>query len=226
MAAPKTPLDELHALSKRCWKTSSSRFEASRRMGRCKNASTLCVAMLSVEIIVINLLIFIPRLNLDEDVVTVVTVCLSTFVLALSLIISQLKYERREDSYHLCGIRLADLEKRINIFEASGTAITYKDLSNFNDEYQSILRESNLNHSEIDMQQALRNSVEFKNSKIWLYIRWHFFKSDSIYNLLSFLGVVTVVLVILYGKNNDLPLISDNPKSEIIYFNNAYNKKP
>lgn len=217
---------ELQTLSKRCWKTSASRFEASRRMRRCSNASTLCVAMLSVEIIVINLLVFIPSLRLDGNLVTIVTVCLSAFVLVLSLIITHLKYDRREDAYHQCGLRLGDLEKKINIFEASDEHITKNVLEEFNKQYQSILRESNLNHTEIDMERAMRNTDEvkeaykanpikwfFRNS--WLSIRWHLFRPDSTYNLLTLIGAVIILLVIFYGKEND-SITSANTLPEMI----------
>lgn len=229
MADDRTPQGELRALSRRCWQTAAARFEASRRMRRCSNASTLCVAMLSVEIIIINLLVFIPSLSLDGNLVTIVTVCLSAFVLVLSLIISQLKYPQREEDYHRCGLRLAELEKKINIFEACNQQITMEKLECFNSEYQAILKESNLNHSLIDWEQALRhvNEKPYENKKkgadenkedqgnspkrskckenrekIWLYIRWHLLRSDSTYNLLTLIGAAIIVLVIMYGKTS------------------------
>lgn len=228
------PKSELQALSLRCWKTSASRFEASRRMHRCSNASTLCVAMLSVEIIIINLLIFIPSLRLDGNLVTIVTIGLSAFVLVLSLIISQLKYDRREEDYHQCGLRLGELEKKINIFESFNQDITQEILEKFNDQYHAILRESNLNHTQIDWQQALKNTDEKGEEKYaskskcrlgkllssgCLYIRWHFLRSDSVYNLLTLLGALIIVLIIIFGKGSD-STPSDKPVEEItIHYN-------
>lgn len=234
MADNRTPKSELQALSLRCWKTSASRFEASRRMHRCSNASTLCVAMLSVEIIIINLLIFIPSLRLDGNLVTIVTIGLSAFVLVLSLIISQLKYDRREEDYHQCGLRLGELEKKINIFESFNQDVTQESLEKFNDQYHAILRESNLNHTKIDWQQALKNTDENGEEKdaskskyrfwqpsspVCLYIRWHFLRSDSIYNLLTLLGAVVIVLIIIFGKGSG-SIPSDRPVEEItIHYN-------
>ncbi len=178
-------------------------------MKRCKNASTLCVAMLSLEIIVINLLVFIPSLKLDENIVTIVTVCLSAFVLVLSLLISQLKYDRKEEEYHRCGIQMGALEKRIDIFISSEQEVNYDVVSKYEDEYQKILRDSNLNHLEIDRDQALRNTDEYKKSsnfgeRAWLYIRWHLLMSDSIYNMITALGIAAIIAVAIWGKKENI----------------------
>ena len=235
MAEERSLKTELDNISTRCWRTARARFDASRRMRRCSNASSLCVAMLSLEIIVINLLIYIPSLNLDTNLVTILTVCLSAFVLVLSLIISQLKYDRKEEEYHQCGILLAALEKRVNIFAASKSEYTHDEVKEFNDEYQKILRESNLNHAEIDWEHALRNEKHnYKDKKeekestpstfltFWLWVRWTLLRSDSIYNLLTFLGIGVIVLVICFGRINRQNLNSDSNTEMII---NIYNSK-
>lgn len=213
-------------MSARCWRTSASRFNAYRRMMRCRNASTLCVAMLSLEIIVINLLVFIDSLGMNEQAVTVTTVCLSAFVLVLSLIISQLKYEQRAEEYHRCGVELADLEKRINIYIASGEEIDYETLIEFNSEYTQILRASNLNHATIDYEWAMRNekdktgvpgsSAGKRNVWQWieyiikcignglgriaLWFKWHFGLTDSIYNAITVAGAFAIFMAVAYCK--------------------------
>lgn len=201
---------ELTSISTRCWKTSKARFEASRRMRRCSNASTLCVAMLSVEIIVINLLIYIPSLQLDGNIVTVLTVCLSAFVLVLSLIISQLKYDRKEEEYHLCGMKLGALEKKINIYIASEQGITFETVSEFNNEYQNIIRESNLNHAEMDWIYALRNEEDTTKKckhpdwrRRCIELKWWLFRSPSIYHLLTVSGAIVVILVMCFAKDKN-----------------------
>ncbi len=182
-------------------------------MKRCSNASTLCVAMLSVEIIVINLLIFIPSLHLDGDLVTIVTVCLSAFVLALSLLISQLMYDISEDEYHQCGMLLSALEKKIDIFLSAGKEINHEAVTRFDEEYQKILLESSLNHTKIDHEQATKDDNEVVNKYLLkkiigkcyytgLYFRWHLLRSDSIYNILTLLGAIAVILVAVYGKKS------------------------
>ena len=118
----------LNKMAERCWKTAIARFESARRMKRCHNASTLCIAMVSLEIIVINLLIFIKQLELNEVIITITTVGLSMFVLVLSLIVSHLKYEKREEQYHECGLELSNLEQDIRIYLASSKDISHETL--------------------------------------------------------------------------------------------------
>lgn len=198
-------MDELLAqIEKRCWRTAASRFESARCMKRCHNASTLCIAMLSLEIIVINLLVFIESLKLNEEVITVTTVCLSVFVLVLSLIVSQLKYDRREEKYHECGVELSNLEKQIQIYRASGKIVTYDALMRYNGLYNAIIRKWNLNHSVIDYDWAMykdckRNSPMNWKRKRCLEVKWHLLRSDSIYHILTTLGAVAVIVIIIYG---------------------------
>ena len=147
--------ESLQNMAQRCRRTAAARFEASRRMQRCHNASTLCVAMLSLEIIVINLLVFIPTLNLDDKPITVMTVCLSAFVLVLSLLISQLKYDAKAAEYHRCALELSNLEKKINIYISKDKPETYEMLMNFNGQYAQIIKNSSLNHSTTDFDWAM-----------------------------------------------------------------------
>ncbi len=197
---------QLESMATRCWRTSASRFEAARRMRRCHNASTLCVALISVEIIVLNLLVFVDDLHLDDKAVTITTVCLSVFVLVLSLIVSQLRYEQRELNYHSCAVNLGNLEKRIRILKAAGKTITYEILMDLNKEYNSILQISNLNHTTMDHDWAMRKDInkykQFGDNPIciwwhrtWLAIKWYLLRSDSIYHCLTIIGGIAVIAV-------------------------------
>lgn len=202
--------ESLENMAQRCWRTSAARFESSRRMQRCHNASALCVAMLSLEIIVTNLLVFIPSLHLDDKAITVTTVCLSAFVLVLSLIISQLKYDAKANEYHRCAMELANLEKKIQIYISMNKPETYETMMNFNAQYASIIKNSNLNHSTTDYEWALykddkkngRNPMSSyeKRKQNWTYLKWHFLLSDSIYHLLTISGAAAIVLVITFCK--------------------------
>jgi hypothetical protein len=197
---------QLEYMATRCWRTSASRFEAARRMRRCHNASTLCVALISVEIIVLNLLVFVDNLHLDDKAVTITTVCLSVFVLVLSLIVSQLRYEQREVNYHSCAVNLGNLEKRIRIFKAAGKPITYEILMDLNKEYNSILLISNLNHTTMDHDWAMRKDKDKDKQygenpiclwwhRTWLAIKWYLLRSDSIYHCLTAIGGIAVIAV-------------------------------
>ena len=220
--------DQLNKIADRCWKTAVARFESARRMKRCHNASTLCIAMLSLEIIVINLLIFIKSLELNDVVITITTVCLSMFVLVLSLIISHLKYEKREEQYHECGLELSNLETDIKIYLACGKEISHETLKYYNDQYNAILRKWNLNHSDIDFEWAI-----YKNEKLhkasedinWrknnlLEVKWHLLRSDSIYHLLTALGFIAIIFIIVYSQPIETP--TEGPKNPSIETQNLH----
>ena len=199
----------LNKMAERCWKTAIARFESARRMKRCHNASTLCIAMVSLEIIVINLLIFIKQLELNEVIITITTVGLSMFVLVLSLIVSHLKYEKREEQYHECGLELSNLERDIKIYLTCGTEISHETLKYYNDQYNSILQKWNLNHSDTDFEWAI-----YKNGKLhketpenvnwrrntFLEVKWHILRSDSIYHLITALGFIAIILIIASSR--------------------------
>lgn len=201
-------------MATRCWRTSAARFEASRRMQRCHNASTLCVAMLSLEIIVINLLVLIPSLKLNTEVITVTTVCLSAFVLVLSLIISQLKYDAKAIEYHRCAVELANLEKKIKIYISNDKPEMYDVMMGYNGQYASIIKDSNLNHSTTDYDWAMIKDRENRGQGpatfyeyrkwSWTYIKWHFLLTDSIYNMITVLGACAIIIAILFGKTSTM----------------------
>lgn len=203
-------------MADRCRITSTARFESYRLMKRCHNASTLCIAMLSLEIIVINLLVFIPTLELGQEVITITTVCLSAFVLVLSLIISQLHYEKKAHEYHVCGIELANLEKEIQIYISCEKPETYEIMMDYNKRYNQIIKKCPFNHNSTCYKRALYNiicknepiPISVKSEKLLsklenfiTFIKWHFLMADSIYNLLTFLGAAAIVATIMYGKN-------------------------
>lgn len=203
----------MEEIAKRCWRTSATRFESSRRMKRCYNSSTVCVSILSIEIIVINLLVLVQNLYLDSTAVTVTTVCLSVFVLVLSLLISQLQYEKKEECYLKCAMELANLEKEIKIYVESGLPDSYEVKLKYNEKYNLILQKFQINHSTIDYDWAMIKMEKKEGGKpkncyelrkwIWTYIRWHFLLTDSVYNLITVLGACAIVLVPIFCKDND-----------------------
>ena len=203
-------MELLHIIKNRCRDTANSRFEASRRMKRCYNASTLCIAMLSFEIIVLNLLVFIPALRLDSVSITVTTVCLSVFVLVLSLILSQLQYDKKASKFHKCANALKNLENSIDIRISSGESPSIEEIKEFNKDYADIIKTSNLNHSSVDYDWAKikeakkRGDLPFNAYQWrkwnWTYIKWHFLLSDSIYNLLTILGACAIVVIAICCK--------------------------
>ncbi len=196
----------IEQLKTSCWKTSKSRHEAAYRMRRCAATSTICIAMLSLEIIVINLLELTPMAEgKDMTLFSALTICLSVFVLVLSVIVNSLDYKSREQNFHACGLRLGDLCKRIDARLRDTTEIRLCEANHYIKEYNSILIESNQNHTTVDNHWALRNDPETKDRYgydtnqvpyLWyrfrLWIRWNICQTDMVYILLTIAGAACV----------------------------------
>ena len=175
-------------------------------MRRCAAMSTLCIAMLSLEIIVINLLQFIPGAKgKDMPLISALTICLSVFALVLSVIVNNLDYGSREKNFHSCGLRLGDLCKRMEARLKDKNDIKLCEANHYIKEYNSILIESNQNHPTVDNHWALRNDPETKDRYgygtnqvpyLWyrfrLLIRWNICQTDMVYILLTIAGAACV----------------------------------
>lgn len=196
----------IEQLKTSCWKTSKSRHEAAYRMRRCAATSTICIAMLSLEIIVINLLELTPMAEgKDMTLFSALTICLSVFVLVLSVIVNSLDYKSREKNFHSCGLRLGDLCKRMEARLKDKNDIKLCEANHYIKEYNSILIESNQNHTTVDNHWALRNDPETKDRYgygtnqvpyLWyrfrLWIRWNICQTDMVYILLTIAGAACV----------------------------------
>lgn len=140
----------LTSLIRRVKITAAVRFEAHHRMQYMKNVTTLSIAMLSIYIISLNLLVFIDNYKQYSNELTVVTVILSTFVLAVSLVISQMQYGEREYIYHSCGMELNKFLDELLLLKEEGGNLTCEKKRELYIKYSDILKNYNLNHSGLD----------------------------------------------------------------------------
>ena len=126
-----------------------------------------------------------------------------------------MKKRIREEKYHECGLELSNLEKDIKIYLVSGKDISHETLKYYNNQYNSILRKWNLNHSNIDFEWAIyKNEKLHKNApeninwrrNTLLEVKWHLLRSDSIYNLLTSFGFIAIILIIVYSQPYGVPI--------------------
>lgn len=197
----------LQDLSDKIWKTKNARFIAAQRIKRSRISSTASVALLSASIIAINMLAF---LNVSEDEktrITIGTVVLSTFALVMSLLVTLMRYEHREDNYTQCGIELENLNQRlrirINELLNSGNKtdeiISPKDDDEkFLKEYSDILRKYNQNHTEFDYQYSLLKAESTKEHGFWktigYWFRWYILDVNVLYWLLAIVPIVVIII--------------------------------
>ena len=196
----------LKELSNKIWKTKNARFIASKRMKRSRNSSTVSVALLSSSIIAVNMLAFLNISEIDKNIITIVTVVLSTFALVMSLLISHLRYEYREDNYHQCGIELDHLNQRlaIRINElCAGNNVDEIESPNednlkYLDDYNAILSKYNLNHTEFDYNYSLIIAESDKDydllQLIYYWLRWNIFDVNTLYWILAISPVIGVII--------------------------------
>lgn len=201
----------LEELSDKIWATKQARFCAHRRMKRCRVSSTMATTLLSVDVVAINLIAFLPSQQCPkiQANITVFTIVLSVFILAMSLLVYLLDYSSRENNYHNCGVELTNLNDRLSFFIKSmtpeeisqqGQEMTEKYLR----DYQTIISKYNLNHSEFDyvytsLQNKGADSKPNRLTKLWYESRWYIFDVNTIYLLLSILPIICICRYLFYA---------------------------
>ncbi len=192
-------------LSNKIWYTRTARFTASKRMRRSNVSSTAAVAILSASIIAVNMLEFFPGVvDKQQKLITIASIILSTFALVMSLLVTLLRYEWREYSYHKCAVELENLNQRLLIRiaelvplgQSPGQIVSpSEDNKNFLKEYSEILKKYNQNHTDFDYQYSKKydsNVALKKRTKICLFIRWYVFDVYSLYWFIAFAPVFLI----------------------------------
>lgn len=198
----------LEKLSDKVWATKNARFLASKRMNRSRKSSTASVALLSASIIAVNMLAFFDGWQCYSTMITAVTIILSTFSLVMSLLITLLRYEYREDNYHQCALELAALNHRLelkisainNVANNSvGNVVIPKDVNKqFLKDYDDILKKYNLNHTEFDYEYSKWKAT--KNSgcwgTFWYWLQWNVFDVYVVYWLIALIPLAWLAYII------------------------------
>ena len=175
-------------LSNKIWKTETSRFVAYRRMKSCRISSNAVLAILPAQLIAINLLTYTSLGKIHNDKITIVTIVLSIFLLVLSLLVSQLRYEYRENNYHSCGIELGRLNLELKLEKENFNGLTFTEKKQYMNKYNDILLKYNLNHTTFDYLWGCREFMEIKElseiRRLFLYLEAYIFNMSSFYWLL------------------------------------------
>ena len=136
------------------YKTMTARFTAYRRMKRNRDASKVAESFFSASIIAISLIALQNHEEHLSDLISIVTIILSTFLLVMSLLFSGLDYEKRMDNYHDCGNELDKLYRDMKLILSYGEEISSDEMKakteDFQAKYFEILHKYNLNHTSFD----------------------------------------------------------------------------
>lgn len=199
----------LQELSDKVWRTKNARFLAYHRMHRCYVSSTVCVAMLTVTIISVNMLAFFNVDDTQKTLISIVTVILSVFALAVSLLIAFMRYEYREENYHQCGIELDTFNQRLKIrinelqenSNADGIASSIEENTRFLEDYYAILKKYDQNHAEIDyLYSSLKSDQDSKRNfwlLLWYWIRYYIWDISVVYWIIAFVPFIIIMIDLL-----------------------------
>lgn len=174
----------------------SARFTAYHRMKRNRDASKVAETMLSASIIGISLIALQCKDMEKSNMISIMTIILSTFLLVLSMLFQNLSYEKRMENYHSCGNELNRLYHLIrHCIEVHSEEELKDEGKMYLQQYEDILAKYNQNHTTFDYRYSLvLNEIEKVSllSRLWLTLRYYVFDVYLSYWLIAVLPIVCI----------------------------------
>lgn len=192
----------LEAVSDKIWKTAKARFTASRRMTKYYYCSNISMALTSVSIIGINLMVFLGDFENKSNEITVLTIILSVYVLVITLLMAQIRFDGKADNYHSCGCELIELNDHLKIDIIEKRELNHYEKEKIISAYHSIIKKYNLNHSSVDYRRSLieQSNKEKPNLSqctiVFNYLEWYFFNWSTLFILIPILIPLISLLLI------------------------------
>lgn len=151
---PESPRNKLLKDMKR---TKGVRFNASKRMEITENKATRNTAYASVAVVVITLLpVFFSMSKFFESSIALLTIALSIFILASSLLRSSQSGLLKAEQFQQCALEVNSLRRELDSSPANAK------LSDFSLKYDDILKRYSINHDQSDYDQyRLEHPDEF-----------------------------------------------------------------
>jgi hypothetical protein len=139
-------------LQRRASVTSSARFNASTRILKRGSFSIWAVSLMSVYLLMLSLLpLIVPKISETYSApINAINAGLSLMLLVFSIIESMRDHGRTAQMCYDGGLRVRELQNAVSIAIASG-ALDVAELRKYQGEYDRILRETGVNHLEIDV---------------------------------------------------------------------------
>jgi hypothetical protein len=144
--------------------TAVSRFHASARLLSTDKRMTIYIAFSSIFVVLLTILPYcFPASSIYANNINFVTIALSIIIIAISLIQYSNSNAVISEKHHGCALALNELRRKIEVGNVSHIAIV--------EEYNSILKEFNINHETADYYTYIvRNNREYNYNII--YIQW------------------------------------------------------
>lgn len=151
-------LDPLNELARRrlgrMYSTKGARFEAARRHKITARSSTIAIIILSTYLFAISvfLLTFKDQIqNGMESILKSISLIMSFFVVAFSLLQSSKRHDLRSEMFLKCAQAIDEIWTKLDR-EASLGSVTAENIKHHDDEYQRIITNFPDNHSDFDYQ--------------------------------------------------------------------------
>lgn len=195
--------NELNRWYKKLWETKGSRFLAAKRYERHEKWSTITISLVSVYIICINLLVFLPNrpIILSEINITLSTISLSIFVIVISIIVNNMSYKHLSHRFHDCGREITVVYDKLCLLRADSEKVNKEDLEEITTQYNSILRKYDINHTTLDYNVFQKNNIKnYPNInypflfQVWVFLRYQF---DTLGRYLIFILIPIGLYIIL-----------------------------
>ena len=133
-----------------------------------------------------------------SDLISIVTIILSTFLLVMSLLFSGLDYEKRMDNYHDCGNELDKLYRDMKLILSYGEEFSSDEMKakteDFQAQYFEILHKYNLNHTSFDYEYTavmLDEKKDFVGRHVMKF-RYYVWDMYFLYWVIALLPVVLI----------------------------------
>lgn len=139
-------------LQRRASITSSARFNASERVQARATLAIWAVAMMSTYVMMLSLAALITPSTAQKYSIqiNVLNVALSLVVLIVSIIEAMRDHGKMAHVYHEAALKVREIQHAVANTQASG-GMSAQDLDQSQTEYDKVLRETAVNHLEIDV---------------------------------------------------------------------------
>ena len=161
--------------------------------------SNVSMALTSVSIVGVNLLPFLDEYSNKSNLITILTIIFSVYVLVISLLSTQARFDKKAENYHACGCELTEYNDMLQIYIKKNRTLNIEEKKEFIRKYNLIIKQYNLNHSSIDYYRGLIEGGE-KVEKFTLvknYLQWYFFNWGTVFVLISILIPIISICVII-----------------------------
>lgn len=187
-------------LNYKLWVTKGSRFKAAERCKIQNDRYTKIIAYVSVYMIIINVINIckIPRLTIDDNYVTTITIGFSIILLVASQFIYAENYSVQAYQFHSCALDISKIYNQLRIAKT-------QEETNINDltvQYESILSRCE-NHTEIDYNIFKTTKPTYFNLNTWdvVRIKIAFFVKCNLLYYFSMIGVPALYVLLAVCLN-------------------------